>query len=92
MAQTNVNIRMDSELKQQLDLFCSEIGITASAAFNIFAKAVVRQQRIPFELSLDVPNETTRLAIEEGRKTAYDKNAKRYTSIAQLRTALEDEV
>lgn len=92
MAQTNVNIRMDSELKQQLDLFCSEIGITASAAFNIFAKAVVRQQRIPFELSLDVPNETTKLAIEEGRRIAHDKNANRYASIAQLRTALEDEV
>ena len=59
MAQTNVNIRMDAELKKQLDLFCSEIGITASAAFNIFAKAVVRQQRIPFELSLNTPNETT---------------------------------
>lgn len=92
MAQTNVNIRMDADLKHQLDLFCSEIGITASAAFNIFAKAVVRQQRIPFELSLDVPNETTRLAIEEGRKLAYDKTAKRYADIAELRKALEDEV
>lgn len=90
MAQTNVNIRMDSELKQQLDLFCNEIGITASAAFNIFAKAVVRQQRIPFELSLDIPNETTMKAIEEGRKLAYDKNAKGYTSMKDLRAALEE--
>ncbi len=92
MAQTNVNIRMDDELKRQLDLFCSEIGITASAAFNIFAKAVVRQQRIPFELSLNVPNETTVKAIEEGRELAHDKNAKRYTNMADLRAALEDEV
>ncbi len=65
MSQTNVNIRMDSELKRQLDAFCSEIGITASAAFNIFAKTVVRQQRIPFELSLDVPNQVTIKALEE---------------------------
>lgn len=92
MAQTNVNIRMDAELKKQLDLFCSEIGITASAAFNIFAKAVVRQQRIPFELSLNTPNETTVKAIEEGRVLAKDKNAKRYTNMADLRMALEDEV
>ncbi len=92
MAQTNVNIRMDSDLKRQLDLFCSEIGITASAAFNIFAKAVVRQQRIPFELSLSIPNETTVKAIEEGRRLATDTNAKRYTSMTELRAALEDEV
>ncbi|MBE6786262.1 MAG: type II toxin-antitoxin system RelB/DinJ family antitoxin [Ruminococcaceae bacterium] len=92
MAQTNVNIRMDDELKRQLDLFCSEIGITASAAFNIFAKTVVRQQRIPFELSLNVPNETTVKAIEEGRELARDKNATRYTNMADLRAALEDEV
>lgn len=92
MAQTNVNIRMDDELKRQLDLFCSEIGITASAAFNIFAKTVVRQQRIPFELSLDVPNETTVKAIEEGRELAKNRTAKRYTNMTDLRTALENEV
>lgn len=92
MAQTNVNIRMDDELKRQLDLFCSEIGITASAAFNIFAKAVVRQQRIPFELSLNVPNEVTVKAIEEGRRLAQDENTKRYASMSDLRMALEDEV
>lgn len=92
MAQINVNIRMDDELKRQLDLFCSEIGITASAAFNIFAKAVVRQQRIPFELSLNVPNETTVRSIEAGRELAKDKNAKRYSNMADLRSALEDEV
>ena len=92
MAQINVNIRMDDELKRQLDLFCSEIGITASAAFNIFAKAVVRQQRIPFELSLNVPNEVTVKAIEEGRRLAQDENTKRYASMSDLRMALEDEV
>ena len=92
MAQTNVNIRMDDELKRRLDLFCSEIGITASAALNIFAKAVVRQQRIPFELSLNVPNEVTVKAIEEGRRLAQDENTKRYASMSDLRMALEDEV
>lgn len=89
MAQTNVNIRMDSELKKQLDLFCSEIGISTSAAFNIFAKAVVRQQKIPFELSLCTPNEATATAIEEGRRLAYDKAVKGYTDIDSLKAALE---
>ena len=53
MAQTNVNIRIDDATKRQFDMICSELGLSMSAAFNIFAKAVVRQNKIPFELSVD---------------------------------------
>lgn len=53
MAQTNVNIRMDENLKQQFDLLCNELGLNMSTAFNIFARTMVRQQRVPFEISLD---------------------------------------
>lgn len=53
MAQTNINIRMDEELKKQFDAFCSEVGMTMTTAFCIFAKTVVRQHRIPFEISTD---------------------------------------
>ena len=67
MAQTNVNIRMDETTKTAFDKFCSEIGISVSSAFNIFAKTVVREQRIPFELKTEVPNEETKKAIENVR-------------------------
>ena len=52
MAQTNINIRMDENLKKQFDGLCSELGLNMSTAFNIFAKTVVRQQKIPFEITL----------------------------------------
>ena len=52
MAQANVNVRMDEELKSRFDDFCSEIGMNMSTAICIFVKKVVREQRIPFELSL----------------------------------------
>ena len=64
MAQTNVNIRMDTATKQAFDRFCSEIGISVSSAFNMFAKTVVREQRIPFEITTEVPNAVTLAAIE----------------------------
>lgn len=67
MAQTNVNIRMDEATKIAFDKFCQEIGLSVSAAFNIFAKTVVREQRIPFELTTEVPNDKTRKAIENVR-------------------------
>ena len=68
MAQTNVNIRMDEETKKAFDAFCAEIGLSVSAAFNVFAKTVVREQRIPFELTTETPNEETRRAIENVRE------------------------
>ena len=53
MAQTNVNIRMDAQLKKQFETFCANTGLTMSSAFNVFAKTAVRQQKIPFEISLE---------------------------------------
>ena len=68
MAQTNVNIRMDEATKIAFDKFCNEIGLSVSAAFNIFAKTVVREQRIPFELTTEVPNSVTLAAIDAAEK------------------------
>ena len=65
MAQTTVNIRMDETLKHQFDLLCNELGLNMSTAINIFAKTMVRQQRIPFEVSLDIPNAETLAAIDD---------------------------
>lgn len=68
MAQTNVNIRMDEQTKKEFNAFCNEIGISVSSAFNIFAKTVVREHRIPFEITTDVPNSDTMAAIEKADK------------------------
>ena len=55
MAQTNVNIRMDEELKKQFDEFCTNIGMTMTTAICVFAKKAVREQRIPFEITAEDP-------------------------------------
>ncbi|MFI3237202.1 MAG: type II toxin-antitoxin system RelB/DinJ family antitoxin [Lachnospiraceae bacterium] len=53
MAQTNINIRMDEDLKRQFDAFCSDIGMNMTTAFCVFAKTAVRERRIPFEISAE---------------------------------------
>ena len=54
MAQAvNVNFRMDAELKESMEEVCSDMGLTMTAAFTIFAKKVSREKRIPFEISAD---------------------------------------
>ena len=50
MAQATFSIRMDEGLKRQFDSLCADFGMNATTAFNIFAKAVVREKRIPFEI------------------------------------------
>ncbi len=52
MAQTTLSIRMDENTKKQFDAFCSEVGMNTSVAINIFAKAVLREGRIPFEIAV----------------------------------------
>jgi DNA-damage-inducible protein J len=53
MAQTNINIRMDESLKQQAESLFSELGMNISTAFNIFVRQVLRQKKIPFEISAE---------------------------------------
>lgn len=53
MAQSMINIRMDTEEKKSFEDVCNQLGLTITAAFKMFAKKVVREQRIPFDLSLD---------------------------------------
>ena len=53
MAQTNISIRIDEDLKKQFEKFCSDTGMTMTTAFNIFVKKAVREQRIPFEITAD---------------------------------------
>lgn len=85
MAQTNVNIRMDEELKKQFDLLCNELGLNMSTAINIFAKTMVRQQRIPFEVSLNTPNSETMEAIREVEQMKANPHlGKTYSNVDQM--------
>ena len=49
----NVNFRMDSELKKNMEKVCADLGLNMTTAFTIFAKKVTRAKRIPFEVSVD---------------------------------------
>jgi DNA-damage-inducible protein J len=85
MAQTNINIRMDEGLKQEFDWLCTELGLNMTTAFNVFARAVVRSRRIPFEIALDTPNAETIEAIEEVRRMKKDPSlGKGYTDVDQM--------
>lgn len=51
MATTTVNIRMDEQTKRTMGELCDELGISMSTAFNMFAKTMVRERRLPTEVT-----------------------------------------
>lgn len=53
MAQTTLSVRIDEDTKKQFDAFCNEVGMNTSVAINLFIKAVLRERRIPFEITLN---------------------------------------
>ncbi len=69
MAQTLINFRIDETTKKQMEQICNELGITMSTAFNIFAKKVIREKRIPFDVSIDpFYSESNMKALEKSIK------------------------
>lgn len=88
MEYTNLNIRTSKETKAAAEKIFDELGINTTTAFNIFLKAVIRENGLPFDMHVDSPNAETIAAIEEGRRIAHDPDIKGYTSIEELRAAL----
>ena len=60
MGQVAFSVRMDADLKKEFDSLCREFGMTGTTAFNVFARAVVRERRIPFEIGADTGLEAVR--------------------------------
>ena len=52
-ARTTFSVRIEAGLKDQFDDFCDEVGINASIAFNMFIRAVLREKRLPFDVTTD---------------------------------------
>ena len=83
MANVNVTIRMDEQLKKQAEELFSDFGLSFNAALTMFVKQAVREQRIPFEITRNsvviVSDETLSSTSEKllkQNKVAYEKLAK----------------
>jgi DNA-damage-inducible protein J len=46
-----ITVRLDEKLKGQFEEIVDDLGLNMASAITVFVKAVVREERIPFELS-----------------------------------------
>ena len=65
MSTSNINIRVDSEVKQQAEAIFNELGLNMSTAMNMFLRHSIRYGGIPFDLRLNFPNEDTQAAMDD---------------------------
>lgn len=81
----NVSIRIDEDVKKESEELFGELGLTLSAAVNVFLRQALRHGGLPFEVRVDVPNAMTAAAMEETERLLNDPNARRYTAEELIR-------
>ncbi len=85
IAVAQISIRVDDDVKRRAEQALDDIGLSMSAAINVFLRKVAREQRIPFELSADIPNAETIEAIQEVKKLKANPGlGKTYTDVDQM--------
>lgn len=82
---TNLNIRVDEELKRKADAIFNELGLNMSSAMNIFLRYCVRYGGIPFDLRIEKPNAETLTAIDD-----VNNNRNMSQTFDNVRTLMED--
>ena len=88
MAKVSTNISIDPTLKKKSIALFSEFGLDLSTAISLFLQQCVREKRIPFEIRLEIPNETTKEALSEFEE--MKKNKEKYKRYPKLENILED--
>jgi DNA-damage-inducible protein J len=76
-----ITVRVDDDTKKQAEVILDDIGINLTTLFNACLKALVREQRVPFELASAeyVQRKMIRKKLEESQVVASDPTVKRYT-------------
>ena len=92
MATTNINVRVDTELKQAAESLFKDLGLNMSSAITMFLRNAVNYDGIPFEVKRTAPNADTRAALAEYEQMKKNPESyKRFDSFDELMAeALED--
>ena len=85
MANINITIRIDKELKKEADNLFHELGMSFTTAVTIFAQQAVREQRIPFDIRLRQERAVaaTNVEVKKISNKYLDENKKAYQELAK---------
>ena len=84
MATTNINVRVDTELKKSAESLFNDLGLNMSTAVTMFLKSAVSHDGIPFEVRR-MPNAETKAALAEYDEMKKNPSSyKRYSSFDEM--------
>lgn len=69
---TNLNIRLDRQVKEQAEAVFTELGMNMTTAINLFLRACIREHGIPFDLKLEMEDTTKRFGVAQGKLQVPD--------------------
>ena len=78
MESLTLNVRVDANDKKSFEQFCNSVGMNVSTAVNMFIKAVLREQKLPFEVKSNILEETIYNKLKEA-EIEMNNTDKRYT-------------
>lgn len=85
MDTTNINVRVDSLLKQEAESLFSDLGLNMSTAINMFLRSAINYNGIPFEIKRPTPNIETKAALDEYEEMKNNPDKyKRYKSFDDI--------
>lgn len=90
----NMSFRVDKDLKEQADELFKSLGMNTSVALNMFLTQSVREQQIPFMVTMQSPEPSDRLkiALKELEDVENGKvKLKGYNNMTDLVEALNEE-
>lgn len=90
MASTPTQVRIDSEIKKQAAAVFANLGLDMSTAVNLFLHQCVLHQGLPFAVEIPQYSEKTIEAMAEARRISRSPDVKGYTSMEELKAALND--
>lgn len=92
MATAPTQIRIDSDIKRDASELFSRLGLDMSGAVNLFLHQCVLRGGLPFTVEIPQYNQQVLDAMAEARRISRDPNVKGYSSMEELKAALESDV
>ena len=89
MATAPTQIRIDADIKNEANKLFAALGLDMSGAVNMFLHQCVLRGGIPFSIEMPGYSEKTIAAMEEAKKILADKTVKGYSSMEELKEALQ---
>lgn len=85
MDRANINIHVDSALKQEAEALFDDLGLNMSTAITMFLRCAINYNGIPFEVRRHTPNIETKAALDEYEEMKKNPgNYKRYSSFDEV--------